>query len=579
MDMVQRPPVVRLYQGEVCADFFAGGGGTSTGIEMAIGRSPDVAINHDKQALAMHSKNHPDTVHIPTDVFEVDPVKATGGKPCAFAWFSPDCTFFSKASGGKPFRDPSKARRVRGLAWVVVKWAEAPEAVRPRVIFVENVEEFQKWGALGKNGRPDPLKQGCNFTRWVGRLRKAGYQVEWLERRASDYGAPTSRKRLFVIARRDGKPIVWPVPTHGPKTARPYRTAAECIDFTLPVPSIFLTQEQAKAWARENGCGAPKRPLAEATLRRIARGIERYVLGNAQPFLVPVRHQGSDDRVNSVHEPMRTIPASDREVALVVPFLTEHANASNQRNLAVDEPMRTLCANVKGGHFALVAPTLIQTGYGERHGQRPRSLDLHQPLGTAVGGGVKHALVAAFLAKHNGGHEATGQMLLEPAHTITTQDQKALVVSHLTKLYGTSQHGASIDDPMPTVTANGNHIAEVRAFLVKYYGNEKEGRPIQLPLDTIVTKDRFALVTVTIAGEEYVIADIGMRMLTPRELFIAQGFPRDYHIEEGIDEFDAPMKFTKKTQTRLVGNSVPPHLAAALIGANLPDELRVEAIA
>ena len=462
MDMVQRPPVVRLYQGEVCADFFAGGGGTSTGIEMAIGRSPDVAINHDKQALAMHAKNHPDTVHIPTDVFEVDPVKATGGKPCAFAWFSPDCTFFSKASGGKPFRDPSKARRVRGLAWVVVKWAEAPEAVRPRVIFVENVEEFQKWGALGKNGRPDPLKQGRNFRRWVARLRKAGYQVEWHERRASDYGAPTSRKRLFVIARRDGKPIVWPLPTHGPKSSRPYRTAAECIDFTLPVPSIFLTPEQAKAWGRENGCGAPKRPLAEATLRRIARGIDRYVLGNAQPFLVPVRHQGSDDRVYSVHEPMRTIPASDREVALVVPFLTEHANASNQRNLAVDEPM-------------------------------------------------------------------------------------------------------------PTVTANGNHIAEVRAFLVKYYGNEKEGRPIQLPLDTIVTKDRFALVTVTIAGEEYVIADIGMRMLTPRELFIAQGFPRDYHIEEGIDEFDAPMKFTKKTQTRLVGNSVPPHLAAALIGANLPD--------
>ncbi len=478
MNIVSRSPIVRLYQSEVCADFFAGGGGTSTGIQMAIGRSPDVAINHDKQALAMHAKNHPRTVHIPTDVFEVDPVKATGGKPCAFAWFSPDCTFFSKASGGKPFRDPSKARRVRGLAWVVVKWAEAPDSVRPRVIFVENVEEFQKWGALGRNGRPHPLKQGRNFIRWVGRLRKAGYQVEWRERRASDYGAPTSRKRLFVIARRDNKPIVWPIPTHGPKTSRPYRTAAECLDFTLPVPSIFLTQDQAKAWSREHGCGAPRRPLAEATLRRIAKGIDRYVLGNAQPFVIP------------------TMPTNDCKVALITPFLTEHANASNQRNLAVNQPMRTLCAQVKGGHFALVA---------------------------------------AFLAKHNG--------------------------------------GATIDDPMPTVTANGNYIAEVRAFLVKYYGNEKEGRPIQLPLDTIVTKDRFALVTITLAGEEYVIADIGMRMLTPRELFIAQGFPLDYHIEEGIDEFDAPVKFTKKTQTRLVGNSVPPHLAAALIGANLPEPL------
>lgn len=566
-----RPPVIRLYEDEGCIDGFAGGGGTSKGIEMAIGRSPDVAINHNDEALAMHLANHPETRHIHSNIRTVRYERVLNGKRCGFAWFSPDCTFHSKARGGKPFRDRDRARRLRGLAWEAVRCAEA---IRPRIIFVENVEEFQDWCPLGANGIPLRSKKGASFVRWVARLRNFGYIVDWRQLRACDFGAPTSRRRLFVIARCDGKPIVWPAATHGPHLAQPYRTAAECIDWSLPVPSIFLTPEEAKEWAKARGMETPRRPLADATLRRIARGIQRFVLDAAQPFIVNVRHHGGD-RVYSLLEPARTIPASDREVALVTPFLTpyytERQEERHARTRGVDEPLPTITAS-GGGKVALLAPTLIQVGYGERQGQAPRVLDLHKPLGTIVGGGMKHALVAAFLAKHNGGHEATGQTLFEALHAITTVDQKALVTSHLVKLYGTCKDGQTVDDPMPTVTASGNHIAQVSAFLVKFYGNGKDGQSMKLPIGTVTTKDRFGLVTVSVAGEEYIIADIGMRMLTPRELFSAQGFPADYQIANGIHPTTgASIRFTKKAQTRLCGNSVSPHHAAALISANLAE--------
>ena len=513
-----RPPILRLHADEgLIVDSFAGGGGASTGIEWALGRSPDIAVNHDPEAIAMHQANHPATKHFCESVWDVDPVTVCRGRPVALAWFSPDCTFHSKARGGKPFRDRNMARRRRGLAWVVVRWAKA---VKPRVICLENVEEFEDWGPLGDDGKPDKARAGFTFRRWVAQLEGAGYRVEWRQLRACDYGAPTIRKRLFVIARCDGRPIVWPSATHGPGRAEPHRVAAECIDWSLPCPSIFER----------------KKPLAEATLRRIARGIRRYVLDAAQPFIIPVKSWGGGgNEPRGLGEPLRTVTASKR------------------------------------GEMALVAPTLIQTSYGEREGQAPRTLDLHKPLGTVVGGGVKHSLVAAFLARHYGGHENDGAPLLRPIPTITTVDHHAVVTSHLVKLYGTS-YGAPVTAPMPTITSTGNHIGEVRAFLVAYYGTDQDPR-LQLPLPTVTTRDRFGLVTV--AGQDYAIVDIGMRMLAPRELYRAQGFPDSYV----IDPMFEGKPLTKTEQIEKCGNSVPPPVAAAIVRAQFADARREEAAA
>jgi DNA (cytosine-5)-methyltransferase 1 len=480
-------------------DSFAGGGGASLGIELALGRSPDIAVNHDAEALAMHEANHPETRHFREDVFDVDPVEACAGQPVDLAWFSPDCTFFSKSRGGKPFRDRHRARRRRGLAWVVVKWARA---VSPRVILLENVEEFEDWGPLGEDNRPCPERRGLTFRRWLAQLQNLGYRVEWRQLRACDYGAPTIRKRLFVIARCDGQPIMWPAPTHGPGRAAPYRTAAECIDWSIPCPSIF---ERAK-------------PLAPATMRRIARGVFKYVIGAAEPFIAPVTHQG-DERVHAIGEPLRTVTSANR------------------------------------GEQALVAPTLIQTGRGERPGQAPRALDLQAPLGTVCAGGAKHALVAAFLAKHYGGNESPGTQLDLPISTITTQDHH-----HLVEVRAATPGAA-------------DHREQVRAFLMAYYGTEQQAAQMRMPLPTITTRDRFALVTVH--GQEYVIADIGMRMLAPHELAAAHGFPATYNLAPVVEG----RQLSKTAQIRMIGNSVCPPVAAALVRANVAGELRAEAAA
>jgi DNA (cytosine-5)-methyltransferase 1 len=466
-------------------DNFAGGGGASTGIERALGRPVDIAINHDPEALAMHEANHPTTRHLCESVWDIDPVEACGGRPVELAWFSPDCTFFSKSRGGKPFRDRRRARRRRGLAWVVVRWAKA---VRPRVICLENVEEFADWGPLDDDGRPDPLRRGFTFRRWMSSLRNAGYEVEMRELRACDYGAPTTRKRLFIIARCDGQPIRWPEPTHGRRAGLlPYRTAAECIDWSIPCPSIFERE----------------RPLAEATMRRIARGVFKYVLGSAAPF--------------------------------VVPYYGERRKGEGSRARGVDEPLPTAST---ARRFGLVAPTLVQTGRGERDGQAPRALDLQAPLGTVCAGGSKHALVAAFLAKHYGGNETPGASLADPMSTITTQDHHHLV----------------------QVRAAGDHREQVRAFLLAYYGTEQAAK-LRDPLPTITTRDRFAVVTVS--GQEYVIADIGMRMLAPHELAAAQGFPSEYQLAPVVD--GKPL--SKTAQIRMIGNSVCPPIAEAIVRA------------
>lgn len=636
--MTVRAPLIRLFEDEAFIDGFAGGGGASTGVEMALGCSPDVAINHDAEALAMHTANHPKTRHLRTNIKRVNFKRAMRGKPVGGAWFSPDCTYHSKARGGKPFRDRNRARRIRGLAWEMVRCAIQ---VRPRVLFMENVEEIEFWGPLDKRGVPIPEKRGTSWLRFVARLRNLGYVCEWRRLRAKGHGAPTTRTRLFFIARCDGQPIVWPKETHGPGL-KPYHTAAECIDFGQPVPSIFLTKTQAKAWGKAHGVAAPKRPLALATQRRIARGVVRFVLETPEPFIVSnltnnvarpvseplstlltgnhkylvtpflaaVRHQ-DDSHLHSVGEPLRTISASDREIALVSPSLIRVAHgerdASGKKRgkgeHAVTEPLPTQTAS---NEFALV--TAFLAGVGGRKGQSPET-PVDQPYHTITakadtvlvapvlmkyhgqqrtGEERVHAvtdpiatldtsnrfgLVAAFLAKHNGGHEATGQTLTRPMDAIVCRENKALVTSHLVKLRGgLSDHVLTAQDvrePAPTLTAGGTHIAEVRAFLVKFYGTKKDGRPLQAPLDTVTTKERFGLVTVMIAGEQYVIVDIGMRMLTPRELFLCQGFPITYQIDCTVKLPGQPRKrLTKKAQTRLVGNSVPPQLAAALIGAN-----------
>ncbi|MDY6979386.1 MAG: DNA cytosine methyltransferase [Pseudomonadota bacterium] len=483
----KRPPQVTFNMDhELVVDNFAGGGGASIGIEQALGRSVDIAINHDREAVAMHETNHPMTTHYRRDVFDIDPREVCRGRPVKVAWFSPDCTHHSKAAGRKP-----RKKKIRDLAWVAVQWAAK---VRPRMIMLENVEEFRDWGPLLEDGKPCPVRKGITFKRFVKRLRDLGYRVEHKELRACDYGAPTIRKRLFLIARCDGQPIVWPEPTHGPGRL-PYLTAAECIDWSHPCPSIFLS----KAEARQAGV---RRPLADATLARIAKGLRRYVIDADKPFIVPG-------------------------------FITEHANGSSQRNMPIDEPLRTICAEVKGGHFALVS---------------------------------------AFLAKHYGG--VVGHEVGRPLGTVTTVDHHSLVTSHMVKLRGTCKDGQSVLQPMPTVTAGGNHIGEVRAFLVKYYGTDQDPQLTE-PMHTVTTKHRFGLVTVE--GQDYQIADIGMRMLQPRELYRAQGFPDSYIIDPVVP--DTGKRLTKTAQVRMCGNSVSPPMARALVEANIAAEHVIEGAA
>lgn len=506
---------------ELAVDLFAGGGGASTGIEQAIGRPVDIAINHDPEAVALHEANHPQTKHFVSDVFAAAPRAVTGGRPVGLLWASPDCTFHSKARGGKPHRDRNQARRRRALAWVVVRWARE---VRPRVIALENVEEFQQWGPLLEDGQPCPDRRGQSFARWVAQLRNLGYEVQWRELRGCDYGAPTIRKRLFLIARCDGQPIVWPAQTYGApdslpvrqKKLKPWRTAAECIDWSLPCPSIFDRD----------------RPLAEATLRRIAKGVMRYVVNSPEPFIVGVGGRMGQSPARPVTKPFQTVTAKADSVLVVpklAPFLTEHANASGQRNFGADEPLRTQVAQVKGGHFALVS---------------------------------------AFLAKHYGG--VVGIPVNVPAGTVTTQDHHSLVTSHLMKLRGDNV-GSAADEPLHTVSAQGQHHAEVRAFLVAYYGSEQDGQPLGEPARTIPTRDRFGLVMVQ--GQPYAIVDIGMRMLQPRELYAAQGFPPTYIIDRGADG----RALSKKAQVRLCGNSVCPPLARAIVAANFREQVSLTA--
>ena len=557
---------------ELLIDSFAGGGGASTGIEMALGRSPDVAINHDAEALALHRANHPNTLHLINDIWGVVPDVVTRGRPVGLMWASPDCKHFSKAKGGA-LRD----RNIRDLAWVVVRWAEE---AKPRVIILENVEEFVTWGPVGEDGQPIREFAGVTFELWVKRLRKAGYRVQWRELRACDYGAPTIRKRLFIIARRDGQRIVWPQPTHGAPDSpgvrsgrlQPWRTAADIIDWSLPCPSIFDTSEEIMA---KHGLRAV-RPLADATMRRIARGIVRYVLQSPAPFIVKFQSGSTGSPIDA---PLPTItansfikrPGGAAPLGIVVPVVTYAQQGGGNRSAA--DPLHTICASRKDQN-GMIAASLIQTGYGEREGQAPRALDMGRPIGTQVAGAAKHAVVAAFLAQHNGGARndgLSGRPADAPLSTLTALGtQQQVVAAHMVTLRGSDRSDAAVSDPLRTIATGGGHAGLISAFLTKYYRTNQDPRMDQ-PMHTDTTKNRFGLVTVEIDGATYAIADIGMRMLTPRERFRAQGFPDGYRIDEGVGPDGHPVRLTLSAQGRMCGNSVCPPIAAALVKANCAD--------
>lgn len=508
---------------EIVVDNFAGGGGASTGIEVAIGRSVDIAINHDPAAIAMHRANHPTTEHYIEDVWKVDPVQACAGRPVALAWFSPDCKHHSKAKGGKPV-----SKKIRGLAWVAVKWAKA---VRPRVIMLENVEEFRDWGRLDEKNRPDPNHKGETFHRFVRQLEKLGYTVEHRLLKACDYGAPTVRRRLFLIARCDGKPIVWPEPTHADPQGlevsagikEPWNPVASVLDFSLPCPSIFASSEEIM---EEYGIRAI-RPLSEKTLQRIARGLFKFVLNNPAPFIVQVNHGGTGFRGQSIAEPLDTITA-------------KHGTG-------------------------VVSPVLIQMGYGECSGQKPRVLSMDKPLGTITSQGNKFGLCSAFISKYyGGGCTNPASDVQDPLPTVTAVDHNAVCAAYVTQ-FNNHCDGQSVEDPLNTMTAHTNHFGEVMAFLVKYYGNGDNAVSCAAPAPTVTAKDRMGLVTVR--GQDYRIVDIGLRMLTPRELFDAQGFPHDYIIDVDADGNPYP----KSEQVARCGNAVCPPIPTALVRANLPE--------
>ena len=473
-----------MIHGELIVDNFAGGGGASTGIELATGYSVDIAINHDPEAIRMHKTNHPNTKHYCEDVWQVDPIEPCQGHPVGLAWFSPDCKHFSKAKGGKP-----KDKFIRGLAWVACRWAAL---VRPRVIMLENVEEFKTWGPLNRGHHPIKEKQGKTFEKFVQQLTNLGYSVQFQELVAADYGAPTMRKRFFMIARCDGNPIIWPEPTHGPMNSeavktgqlKPYVGAYTQIDFSRPCPSIFDTTEEIK---EKYGIRAV-RPLAQKTMARIARGLKKFVLENPEPFIIQCNH-GGERRPNNIREPMPTIT---------------------------------------GKHgYGIIAPTLIQY-----HSETLKD-------------------------------EVRGQTIADPVMTVDSSNRYGLVTSFLSKFYK-SGTGQDVREPLHTITTSAGHFGEVRAFLIKYYGSGT-GQDIKEPLDTVTAQDRFGLVEID--GTEYQIADIGLRMLEPSELYGCQGFPEDYIIDHDYTGKTYP----RSEQVRRCGNAVCPPIPAALVKSNLPE--------
>ncbi len=584
-----------MINGELVVDNFAGGGGASTGIELATGYSVDIAINHDPEAIKMHKVNHPNTKHYCENVWEVDPVKACKGHPVGLAWFSPDCKHFSKAKGGKPVE-----KNIRGLAWVVLKWAAL---VRPRVIMLENVEEFQTWGPcipirdkdtgrvivsmVGRHDRekneprtrvadpgevvpvdrqifqPDPKRSGQTYKKWRKQLEALGYEIDTKELVAADYGAPTMRKRFFMIARCDGKPIVWPEPTHGPADSeevkagllKPYVGAYTQLDFSLPCPSIFDTAEEIK---RKYGIRAV-RPLAQKTMDRIARGLKKFVLDNPEPFIIQCNH-GGERRQNDIKEPLPTITGK-HGYGIVEPKIVPYmgTNTTNHPGGNCKNPIHTITT---GNQQCLISPTLIQY-HSETSKDEVRGQSIEDPIMT-VDGSNRYGLVTSFLHKYyDGGYTGAGDTVENPLPTVTSWDHNSLCAVNLIQMNNHCD-GRDVKEPIPTITAGDGHFGEVRAFLIKYYG-QGTGQDVKEPLDTVTSRDRFGLVTIN--GTDYKIVDIGLRMLEPKELYGCQGFPDDYIIDRDY----TGKKYPRSEQVRRCGNAVCPPIPAALVKANLPE--------
>lgn len=611
---------------EIIVDSFAGGGGASTGIELATGKVVDIAINHDPDAILMHRTNHPHTQHFQASVWDVDPEEVCRGRSVGLLWASPDCKHFSKAKGGKPVD-----KNIRGLAWIVLRWAGT---VSPRVIILENVEEFQTWGPV-RRGRPVKSKTGQTFRKFISQLEALGYAVEWRELVAADYGAPTTRKRFFLIARRDGRPIVWPAPTHGPAGSpevkagllKPWRSAAEIINWSLPTPSIFDTREEV----REKYGLSAQRPLRPNTMRRVARGIDKFVLKAPRPYLVVVNHAG-EFLGQEVRRPLQTITAK-HGYGMASPMMAPWTvtNTTNSTGHTPDEPVDTARTGGGGGQM-FVSATLAaigQTGGGDRirdvrepahttvskqedclvgasliqyhteQGENVRGQELGGPLLT-VDASNRYGLTAANLVKYYG--RGVGQEVSEPSPTILSKDHAGLTVANLSKYFG-GVVGAEMSQPLPTVTAV-DHNALQTAHLVKMKG-ENLGGPAGDPVQTITAGGtHFGVVTTKvvrafpgenlqrwpmvreclneycgydlkddevilfdIGGAWYFIADVGLRMLTPRELYRANGFPDDYIIDRDF----TGKEYGKSKQVARCGNAVPPPFATALVRANLPE--------
>lgn len=607
---------------ELIIDNFAGGGGASVGIELATGRPVDIAINHDADAIAMHSVNHPYTTHYQEDVFAINPEEATGGRPVGIAWFSPDCKHFSRAKGNKPVE-----HKIRGLSWVIIKWAMS--SVAPRCIFMENVEEIQTWGPLiyveckeisetermPGSWRPDPARSGETFKAFVGMLsdgvapdcpalaeaceflkiergsaeeqrliKGLGYKVDFKVIRACDLGAPTIRKRFYLVARNDGKPIVFPEATHGKgKGLKPYRTAAECIDWSIPCPSIFER----------------KKPLVKNTLRRVARGLDKFVIKNPKPYILEMNF---DNPFQDVDRPMSTQTSANHHY-LITPELVECSHKNGPGVHGVDAPMNTQTGKAC---FAVETPFLTPIGYGEHKKQAPRVNSVNDPVSTVVSSCKQYLTAPALLQYHSeqSKGEVRGQKITEPIMTVDGSPRYATIAANIVHYYGGADHaskgdapiptvttlprhylcasnlcvlrknmdGKSLDEPMPTLTTSAGHFAKIKTYLLPvdnaqdlYHWNE-----VRLLLNEYAgytIKENETLI-IEIAGTPYFIGDIGMRMLKAEELKLAQGFPVDYIIDI---ERHIGKKYSEAKQIARLGNAVCPPVATALIRANCAD--------
>lgn len=622
---------------ECFVDSFAGGGGASTGIELATGHPIDIAINHNEAAIMMHQRNHPFTEHYIEDIWAVDPKAAVRGRHVKLAWFSPDCKHFSRAKGSALVD-----KKIRGLAWVVLKWAAA---VRPDVIMLENVPEFVTWGPVRK-GKPVKSKAGQTYEKWLSQLKALGYEVETRKICAADVGAPTIRTRFHLVARCDGKPIVWPKRTHAPRDSEevksgkllPWRSAAEIINWDLECPSIFATKAEIK---EKYGINAI-RPLRDNTLRRIAKGLDKFVLKNAEPFIVPVGYgekKGQAPRTHDPKEPLSTVVSSTKQYVcdpVMTPYSVECNHGGERQARGLEDPLNTVTGKFTGG---VASP--VMTPFHMHNHSNAVGTDVREPVNTVTGVGAQMVIepvCTPYIMCNNAGNaphevgeptptittgnrnfvvaphliqyhseqsskEVRGQKINEPIQTVDAANRYGLTATYLTEYYGNGRDGISVKDPMQTITAKDRECITM-AHLAHFKGKDKGQHPLD-PLMTITARDgQFAdvrtmlvkwdghtdlgywpevrkmlnkycdyniaeneILIISIFGIWYFISDIGLRMLSPRELYDAMGFPHDYIIDKDING----NAITRTDQVARCGNAVCPAVAEALTRANLPE--------